>query len=63
MDIQEIIVYLIIAVAVGFIIRYIYRQLTSKGPSCNCGSCPHSCPHTGHKECHCHDTSTTTKVV
>lgn len=63
MDIQEIIVYLIIALAVGAIIRYTYRQLTGKNSSCNCGSCPHSCPHTGNKECHCHDTSTTSKSV
>ena len=60
---QEILVYIILAVTAFFVIRYIYRQVTGKNNGCNCGSCPHSCPHTGEAECHCHDASTTPKSV
>ena len=63
MELQEIIVYLILAIAAGAIVRYTYRQVTGKNRSCNCGSCPHSCPRTGSTECHCHDASTASKEV
>ena len=51
MDIQDIIVYVIIACVFAVIIRYVYRQLTGKNKGCNCDSCP---KHGG--DCHCHDT-------
>ncbi len=51
MNIQDIIVYLILIVVAGVIVRYVYRQVTGKGSGCNCSSCP---KHPG-KECHCHD--------
>ena len=51
MDIQMMLVYAIIACAVGAIVRYVYRQATGKQPGCNCGSCPKS-----GGECHCCDT-------
>ena len=56
MNIQEIIVYLIIVGAVLAIVRYAYRQVAGKAPSCNCGSCPKS-----GGECHCHDHCDTQK--
>ncbi|MBR6036495.1 MAG: FeoB-associated Cys-rich membrane protein [Bacteroidaceae bacterium] len=48
MDIQEIIVYLILACVAVLLIRYIYRQITGKNHSCNCSSCPMR-----DGECHC----------
>ncbi|MBQ8709143.1 MAG: FeoB-associated Cys-rich membrane protein [Bacteroidaceae bacterium] len=53
---QEIIVYIILAIVAVVLIRYIYRQVTGKNRGCNCGSCPHCCPRTGEKECHCSNT-------
>ncbi|MBP5374703.1 MAG: FeoB-associated Cys-rich membrane protein [Bacteroidaceae bacterium] len=52
MNIQEIIVFLILACVVVLIIRNIYRQIKGKNHSCNCNSCP---KHSG--ECHCHSTT------
>ena len=54
---QLIIVYIIIACAVGAIVRYAYRQLSGRSSGCNCGNCAqkHCCPKHG-GECHCHDT-------
>ncbi|MBR6973531.1 MAG: FeoB-associated Cys-rich membrane protein [Bacteroidaceae bacterium] len=51
MDLQNIIVYLILACTAVVIILHIYRQMRGKNRGCNCGSCP---MHDG--ECHCHDT-------
>ena len=63
---QEIIVYIILAIVAVVLIRYIYRQVTGKNRGCNCGSCPMnggechchekcgSCPMNG-GECHCHE--------
>ena len=50
MDVQDIIVYIIIAFALLFIIRYVYKHLTNKDNGCNC----HSCPKNGN--CKCGDT-------
>ncbi len=47
---QEIIVYLILAIVAVVLIYHIYRQVTDKNRSCNCDSCP---MHGG--ECHCDD--------
>ncbi|MBO4672862.1 MAG: FeoB-associated Cys-rich membrane protein [Bacteroidaceae bacterium] len=47
---QEIIVYIILAITLGVIIYYIFCQLTGKGRSCPCDSCPE---HGG--KCHCHE--------
>jgi len=54
---QLIIVYIIIACAVGAIVRYAYRQVRGKSSGCNCSSCAqkHCCSNHG-GECHCHDT-------
>ena len=52
---QEIIVYIILAIVAVVLIRYIYRQVTGKNRGCNCGSCPMN-----GGECHCHEK---TKVV
>ncbi|MBQ6965055.1 MAG: FeoB-associated Cys-rich membrane protein [Bacteroidaceae bacterium] len=51
MELQDLLVYLIIACAVFAIVRYVYRQFTGKSGGCSCDSCP---MHGG--ECHCHDT-------
>ncbi|MBQ7142599.1 MAG: FeoB-associated Cys-rich membrane protein [Bacteroidaceae bacterium] len=56
MNIQLIIVYIVLVCVAFFLIRYIYRQVTSKNSGCNCGSCSHCCPRTGEKECHCSNT-------
>ena len=57
MIMQLIIVYIIIACAVGAIVRYAYRQISGRSSGCNCGNCAqkHCCPKHG-GECHCHDT-------
>ena len=47
---QEIIVYIILAIVAVVLIRYIYRQVTGKNRGCNCGSCPMN-----GGECHCHE--------
>ena len=54
MSLQLIIVYIIVACAVGAVIRYAYRQVRGKNSGCNCGECARSnaCPKSG-GECHC----------
>ena len=47
---QEIIVYIILAIVAVVLIRYIYRQVIGKNRGCNCGSCPMN-----GGECHCHE--------
>lgn len=37
MDLQSVIVYIIIAVAIMLIARHLYRKLTGKGDTCKCG--------------------------
>ena len=51
MNIQDIIVYIILLVVAGVIVRYVYRQVTGKNNGCNCSSCPKN----PGGECHCHD--------
>ncbi|MFW6335335.1 MAG: FeoB-associated Cys-rich membrane protein [Desulfosalsimonas sp.] len=44
--IQEIIVFAIVAAALGFTVRGIYRRLASKQPDCACGC--EGCRQAGH---------------
>ena len=49
MTVQLAITLLIVAAAVGYAVWRIVRTFSSRG-GCNCSTCPHS----GKKECHCH---------
>lgn len=48
---QEIIVYIILAIVAAVLVYHIYQQVTGKKRGCNCGSCPMN----GSETCHCHD--------
>ena len=55
---QEIIVYIILAIVAAVLIYHIYRKATGKNRGCSCGSCPMNdgeCSSSQCGQCHCPD--------